>query len=749
MAYARRSGRGTVRARAAVESLEARALLNGYFVSPTGSDSGPGTADQPWLTLQRAANAVVAGDTVVVRAGNYAGFHLTADGTAAAPITFLADGAAVISQHNAASDYGVDLDGADYVVIDGFRIINSAAGVRAAHNTGVVVRRNDIDVNSRYGVLATGSQGILIENNQIGRSGVGAGVVINGGGDGAVVRGNRIYDNLTHGIFLNGDRLAAGSDGLVSNSVIENNILLGNGRGGAATIGLDGAVGTSVRNNLIYFAHGDGISLFAYDGASGSKDNVIVNNTVVVALDGQWALRVSGDSTRNVVVNNILLNNNTANGSLYFNADSLAGTVSDFNVLTGLLRDDSGTYTLDQWRAAKALDSNSKTADSARAVFVSPDAADYHLLPDSPAVDAGTKNRAPLTDLEGNPRPGGGGVDAGAYERVAATPKSFLQFSDANFGVRESGSTVTVTVTRSGDLSEAVSVSYATTNGTARAGTDYAATGGVLSFAAGEASKTFTVPIINDGALEDDETFKVSLSSPKVAGLGDVVTATVTIGDDDERVTASLAADPWNAKKKALFVRGTRDADAVSLSVARGVVTVTSNGASIGTFKQSQLTRVVVDAGAGDDRVEVSPVFARPVQLSGGDGNDVLVGGKGKDLLLGGNGNDQLVGGAGNDILVGGAGADALDGGVQNDLVIAGSVTFEADAGSLLRLTLANNSPRAYAGKLKKNAVPNLATSVVNDADADALTGGAGVDWFFADDADSLGDRAANEKLNV
>jgi len=749
MANVRRSGRGEVRARAAVEALETRDLLNGYFVSPTGSDANPGTTDQPWLTLQRAANAVVAGDTVVVRAGNYAGFNLTTDGTAAAPITFMADGAAVISQHNAVSDYGVDLDGADYAVVDGFRIINGAAGVRAANNTGVVVRHNDIDVNSRYGVLATSSQGILIENNQVGRTGVGAGVVINGGGDGAVIRGNRIYDNLTHGIFLNGDRLAAGSDGLVSNSVIENNILLGNGRGGAASIALDGAVGTSIRNNLIYFAHSDGISLFAYDGASGSKDNLIVNNTVVVAVDGQWALRVSQDSTRNVVVNNILLNNNTANGSIFFNADSLTGTISDFNVLTGLLRDDSGTYTLDQWRAAKSLDSNSKTADSARAVFVSVDAADYHLLADGPAVDAGTKNRAPLTDLEGNPRPGGGGVDAGAYEHTAPPPKSFLQFDDANFSVRESGSTVTITVTRSGDLSEAVSVSYATTNGTARAGTDYAATGGVLSFAAGEASKSFTVPIINDGALEDDETFKVSLSSPKVAGLGEVVSATVTIGDDDETVAASLAADPWNGKKKALFVRGTRDADAISLSVARGVVTVTSKGASVGTFKQSQLTRVIVDAGAGDDRVEVSPLFARPVQLNGGDGDDVLVGGKGRDLLLGGNGNDQLVGGAGNDILIGGVGADALDGGLQNDLLISGSAAFEADAGSLLRLTLANNSPKAYAGKLKKNAVPNLATSVVNDADADALAGGAGTDWFFATDADSLGDRAANEQLNV
>jgi hypothetical protein len=41
---------------------------------------------------------------------------------------------------------------------------------------------------------------------------------------------------------------------------------------------------------------------------------------------------------------------------------------------------------------------------------------DYHLLPDSPAIDAGTADEAPETDFEGNARPCGGNVDIGAYE---------------------------------------------------------------------------------------------------------------------------------------------------------------------------------------------------------------------------------------------------------------------------------------------------------------------------------------------
>ena len=47
------------------------AVGNTYYVSKTGSDSNPGTQAQPWLTLQKAANTVVAGDTVFIRSGIY------------------------------------------------------------------------------------------------------------------------------------------------------------------------------------------------------------------------------------------------------------------------------------------------------------------------------------------------------------------------------------------------------------------------------------------------------------------------------------------------------------------------------------------------------------------------------------------------------------------------------------------------------------------------------------------------------
>ena len=86
------------RVRRAPEHLEPRLLLANYFVSPSGADAAPGSTDQPWRTLQHAANTVAAGDVVTVRAGTYAGFNLTTDGTAAARIVFQAEPGVTVNQ---------------------------------------------------------------------------------------------------------------------------------------------------------------------------------------------------------------------------------------------------------------------------------------------------------------------------------------------------------------------------------------------------------------------------------------------------------------------------------------------------------------------------------------------------------------------------------------------------------------------------------------------------------------------------
>jgi len=109
-----------------------------------------------------------------------------------------------------------------------------------------------------------------------------------------------------------------------------------------------------------------------------------------------------------------------------------------------------------------------------------------------------------------------------------------LQFGSASFNVNEFAGVAQVTVTRTVGSDGTVSVSFATSNGTAAAGSDYVATSGTLTFAAGETTKTFNVPIVNDAVLEDLETINLTLSNPTGgASLGAQSTAVVNIVNDD------------------------------------------------------------------------------------------------------------------------------------------------------------------------------------------------------------------------
>jgi hypothetical protein len=91
-------------------------------------------------------------------------------------------------------------------------------------------------------------------------------------------------------------------------------------------------------------------------------------------------------------------------------------------------------------------------------------------------------------------------------------------------------------VTQSAASASVVTVQYATANGSAQAGTDYTATSGTLTFAAGETSQAIAVPILGDTTVEPNETFTVTLSNPTGATLG-TAQATGTIANDDAAVS--------------------------------------------------------------------------------------------------------------------------------------------------------------------------------------------------------------------
>ena len=134
----------------------------------------------------------------------------------------------------------------------------------------------------------------------------------------------------------------------------------------------------------------------------------------------------------------------------------------------------------------------------------------------------------------------GGGSDPGpnnaAIIRIGDDGASGALRLTANaYTVGEAAGAVTITATRSGGhLGGPVTVDYATSPGTATAGSDYTAARGTLTFGPGEATKSFTVHVTSDLAHEGNETFQVTLANARGgANLGSPAGATVTITDDD------------------------------------------------------------------------------------------------------------------------------------------------------------------------------------------------------------------------
>lgn len=118
-----------------------------------------------------------------------------------------------------------------------------------------------------------------------------------------------------------------------------------------------------------------------------------------------------------------------------------------------------------------------------------------------------------------------------------------LHFNTIAYSVDENSGSVTVSVARTRGNAGEVTVNYSTSDGTATAGSDYTTMSGTLTFVDGDAAtKSITVPILDDVSVEDDETVILTLSRPGGgATLGSPSTAVITIVDNDAAATCDLA----------------------------------------------------------------------------------------------------------------------------------------------------------------------------------------------------------------
>jgi uncharacterized delta-60 repeat protein len=222
-----------------------------------------------------------------------------------------------------------------------------------------------------------------------------------------------------------------------------------------------------------------------------------------------------------------------------------------------------------------------------------------------------------------------GASDFALARYIATSPQ--ISINDATRLEGNAGLTAfTFTVSVSAPSSQTITVSRRTVDGSAAAGSDYTAlASATFTFSPGQTTKTATVKVKGDVAVEPDETFFVNLSNPTNATIADGQ-GRGTILNDDLSASASCT------------ITGTNQDDVINGTPGNDVIC----------------------GRKGDD--QINGLDGADV-LKGEDGNDLLVGGNAVDLLIGAGGVDDLRGESDNDTLRGGDNGDTLNGGLSSD----------------------------------------------------------------------------------
>ena len=482
---------------------------------------------------------------------------------------------------------------ADKLSFRGFILINS---------TNLTISRNLISgISSAPGVTAT-------------LSGIQVAGIISGG---SITR-NEIKDirqNNPTGFGSNGVYMTATST--ASNLLIANNFI--------SDIASQGNAGVLPTNNGYGIAVATGGGYNIHFNSVNMNTNQVNSASITAAVNIAAAVPAGAIDLRN----NILVNTQTIGTryGVYVAATAGAAVFSTINYNdyfaqnVGFLT--TARTTLADWQTATGGDANSKAVDP---LFVS--ATDLHLQPTSTLINMGIAAGGVTTDFDGQTRDAM--PDIGADEVIGTTPQNgTLALSAATYTVGEAAGTVTVTVNRTNGSTGAVSATYSLANGTATggatcaAGVDFVNTGGTVNFAAGETTKTFTVTICNDTAVEPSETFTVTLAGATGgATIGTPATATVTITDDDVSTVPSLTindvrvfegnAGTVNAVFTVTASMTSTTAFSVTYSTANNTATAgvdyTATSGTL-TFTPGQTTQTITVQIIGDTIKEANETF--------------------------------------------------------------------------------------------------------------------------------------------
>ena len=406
--------------------------------------------------------------------------------------------------------------------VTGNVIQGNYVGVNAAGDTAIP--------NGRAGVLITSvNSNVPFTNNLVGGAATGAGNLISGNnGNGVAFEGSQVKNNIVKGNIIGTNAsLTAPLPNFHSGVSLEgsNNFVGGTGNG---------------EGNVIAFNGDDGIKNTTFTPSTGNvlRGNSIFSNGLNNFPEGATIGIDLGPSgvTQNDAGDADAGTNDLQNFPVI---TSVTASASSVNVKGTLNSAASTTYDLDFYASGACNPAGNgegaRRVGSAQVTTDSGGNASFDLT-FNVALSANQVFTATATDPAGN---------TSEFSQCAATGATAgsINFQSTRVSVNEGAGVASFVLTRTGGSAGSITVGYSVRGMTARAGSDFTATQGTFTFADGETSKSFTVPIIDDSLDEDSgKTALVSLSTTgDLDALGSLSTATLTIQDDDPLPSLSIA----------------------------------------------------------------------------------------------------------------------------------------------------------------------------------------------------------------
>jgi hypothetical protein len=425
---------------------ELKNVIAGFAVNTYNITSSADTGG----TISPAGNVIVnAGSDqtfIITSDEGYQISALTVDGVSVRLLARYASGAVtrytfanVTSSHTinatfvpSASDKHVCLSGCQYTSLQAAideavlgDVIKVAAGVY--HENIVISTSMDISIQGGWDdtfAVRADDPALTTIDGDVNADGVGDSSVIMLTAD-AGMNISAVVENisLTNGYADNGGAVQLMANSGTVQLAVLNSIIAGNSAtygGGISALAINaGATRLTLKNNMIVentAAHGGGVDFYSAD--PGSRMTIIETNNTITSNSASvgGGLHVVSERSGHISVtgrNEIIWGNEAGGGSDLFlyqdgSRTDVQLTASDIgSVINDPSHTGFGSYT---------QDINSINADPG---FINPGLGDYRLSAESPCRDAGTQTGSPLTDIIGQARPQGNGVDIGAVEYAA------------------------------------------------------------------------------------------------------------------------------------------------------------------------------------------------------------------------------------------------------------------------------------------------------------------------------------------